>query len=290
MRTKRRTSSTARYSRLVVLAAFAVFAAASTAAAHDFWIIPDLFAFDADATMEVNARQGGGKFPVGTAVQLERIVDARIIGATSSAKLTEMSVVGSSLTLRHKPVAAGQYVIAVGLAPRVFRETPAGIIRFLRAEGGAAEAARLERETPFAGLDSVIFTAASYAATVVEVGSGGPRAFAKSAGIRLEFVPMNDPSHLQVGDTLHVRVLGNGSPVPGIGIELAAGLDRTTDATAAVMRIPFMADAKGVVHISLDKAGPVMLRSAYASRKVGGTARDWDVSRTTFVFQVGAQH
>ena len=290
MRTTRRTSTTARYSRSVVLAAFAVVAAASTAAAHDFWLIPDLFAFDANSTLQVNARQGGGKFPVGTAVQLERVVDARIIGATTSAKLTEMSVVGSSLTLRHKPTTDGQYAIAVSLAPRVFRETPAGISRFLTAEGGAAEAARLERETPFAGLDSVIFTAASYAATVVEVGTGGPRAFAKLAGIRLEFVPLDDPSHLHVGDTLHVRMLGNGRPVPGIGIELATGLDSTTDATAAVVRIPFTADANGVVHIPLIKAGPVMLRSAYASRKAGGEARDWDVSRTTFVFHVGAQH
>jgi uncharacterized GH25 family protein len=290
MRITRDKTSSARYGRRLAVAAVAVVAVASTAAAHDFWIIPDMFEFGTDASMHINGRQGGGKFPEGTAVQPERVVDARIIGATSSSKITEMSVVGASLKLHHKPTTPGQYVIAVGLAPRVFRETPVGVVRFLRAEGGAAEAARLERENTFAGLDSVIFTAASYATTMAEVGQDGPRAFTKAAGLRLEFVPVNDPSHLHVGDTLHVRMLGNGSPVAGLGVELATGLDSAEATAASVTRVPFTADRKGVVHIPLTKAGPVMLRSAYASRKAGGAAREWDVSRTTFVFNVSAQH
>lgn len=283
-------SASASYRRGLALVAVSLVAVASTAAAHDFWIIPDMFAFGADAIVHVNGRSGGAKFPEGSAVQAERVVDARIIGAASSTKITEMSVVGTSLKLHQKPTAAGQYLIVVGLAPRVFRQTSEGIVRFLKAEGGAAEAARLEREKTFAGLDSVIYTAASYAATITEVGRGGPRAFAKPAGLRLEFVPVNDPAHVHVGDTLHVRVLGNGAPVAGIGIELALGLDSATAATTSITYVPYTADAKGLVHLPLGKAGPVMLRSAYASRKAGGTANEWDVSRTTFVFNVGTKH
>lgn len=284
---KQNTSPTARTLAIAVVAMVSV---ASTAWAHDTWIIPNLVAFAANATMQFNVRQGGPKFPTGAAVPVERIVDARIIGASSSATITDMAVRGASLELHHKPAAVGQYLIMIGLAPRVFRETPAGVMRFLKAEGGSLEAARLERGNAFVGLDSVIFTHAGYAATLAEVGQDGPRAFAKTAGIRLEFVPVNDPSHLHVGDTLHVTMLGNGRPVAGLGIELATGLDSATAATAVITRVALTADANGVVHIPLDKAGPVMLRSAYASRKAGGSAREWDVSRTTFVFNVGAQH
>lgn len=290
MQTARRKHKSAPTARTLVGTALAMVSIASTALAHDTWIIPDLVAFAANATMHFNVRQGGTKFPTGTAVQAERIVDARIIGASSSAKITEMGVQGPSLQLHHKPAAAGQYLIVIGLAPRVFRETPAGVIRFLKAEGGALEAARLEREHAFAGLDSVIFTHGGYAATIAEIGTGGPRVLGKTAGIRLEFVPVNDPSRVHVGDTLHVRMLGNGTPVSGIGVELATGLDSAAVATTSVTRVPFTADANGVVHIPLDKAGPVLLRSAYASRKAGGAAREWDVSRTTFVFTVGTKH
>ncbi|MEO7360340.1 MAG: DUF4198 domain-containing protein [Gemmatimonadaceae bacterium] len=268
----------------------ALLLAGSVASAHDFWIIPDLFDFAADATLHVNGRQGGTKFPDGSAVPAERVVDARVIGATTSTKITEMAVDGASLRLHQKPAAAGQYLIVVGLASRDIRETPAGVVRFLKAEGGAAEAERLERENTLAGLDSVIFTPASYAATIAQVGKGGPRAFGRTSGIRLEFVPQNDPGHVRVGDTLHVKMMGNGKPVPNIGIELATGLDNAAAATASVTRTAFTADANGVVHLPLSKAGPVMLRSAYASRKIGGAANAWDVSRTTYVFNVQVRH
>ncbi len=272
------------------LALAALFLAGSVASAHDFWIIPDLFDFAADATLHVNGRQGGTKFPDGSAVPVERVVDARVIGAKTSTKITELTVEGASLRLHQKPSAAGQYLIVVGLSSRDLRETPAGVIRFLKAEGGVAEAERLEREKTLAGLDSVIFTAASYAATVAQVGTGGPRAFGRTSGIRLEFVPQNDPGHVRVGDTLHVKMMGNGKPVPNIGIELATGLDSAAASTASVTRTTFTADANGVVHLPLSKAGPVMLRSAYASRKLGGAPNAWDVSRTTYVFNVGARH
>ena len=274
--------------RLITMTAFASVVGAASAAAHDFWIIPDMFIVAADAIVHVNGRQGGDKFPAGTAVQPERVVDARIIGAASSTKITAMSVDGTSLRLQQKPTVAGQYLIVVGLASRVSRSTPAGVIRFLKAEGGAAEAGRLERENSLAGLDSVIYAAASYAATLAQVGVGGARAFGKAAGLRLEFVALNDPAHVHVGDTLHVRVLGNGAPLPNIGVDLAAGVDST--ATASVIRIALNADAQGIVHLPLSSAGPMMLRSAYASHKVGGAPTEWDVSRTTYVFNVGAKH
>lgn len=273
----------------IVVASVAALVLASTVLAHDFWIIPDMFAFSDNATMHVNGRQGGTKFPIGTAVPAERVIDARVIGATSSTKITDMTVEGASLRLHNKPSAAGQYLVVVALSTRDFRESPAGVVRFLKAEGGAAEAARLERENTFQGLDSVVFTAASYAETVAEIGKNGPRAFTKLAGIRLEYSPLNDPGKVRVGDTLHVRMLGNGMPVPNIGIEIATGLDSAAAADASVTRVSFNADAKGVVHVPLTKAGPVMMRSAYASRNPGGTAKDWDVSRTTYVFNVAAR-
>lgn len=276
--------------RIVGATILGVLGTATLASAHDFWIIPDLFAFETNATMVVNGRQGGEKFPAGTAVPAERVVDARIIGASSTTSITEMVVEGSSLKLRQKPTAPGQYLIVVGLAPRVNRQTPTGVIRFLKAEGGVAEAERLEREQTFAGLDSVIFTSASYAASVAEVGAGGPRAFSKTGGLRLTFVPLTDPSHLHVGDTLRVQLVGNDQPLAGRGVEVATGLVSGAGPTATVTRITFTTDAKGIAYVPLTKAGPVMLRSAFASPKAGGAKTEWDVSRTTYVFHVDAGH
>ena len=82
-----------------------------------------------------------------------------------------MSVEGTSLRLHEKPAAAGQYLIVVTLTSNPTRSTTTALLRFLRAEGGAAEATRLERENALAGVDSVIHHATSYAEAIVEVGA-----------------------------------------------------------------------------------------------------------------------
>lgn len=280
-------------SRLItaVLVTSGILGVATTAIAHDFWVIPDVFAYMGDSTMHLNVRQGT-RFPAGTSVPRERVADARIIGASGQSRITEMSVEGTALRLHQKPPVAGQYLIVVGLTPRTTRSTPAALVRYLRAEGGAAEAARLERDSVLAGQDSVVYTAAVFAETIVQVKSGGPRAFAMTAGLPLEFVPLNDPSHLHVGDTLHIKVLGGGSAVPNIGIDATPAADTTVaPAQGQPSRmISLPADAKGVVHLPLTNAGPWIMRSAFVSRHAGGGPNEWDVSRTTYVFAVGDKH
>jgi uncharacterized GH25 family protein len=265
----------------------------STATAHDFWLIPDMFGFADGSTVHVNGRSGTG-FPAGSAVQPTRVAEARIIGATSDLKITEMAVEGTSLRLHQKPAAAGQYLVVAALtAPlRYNRTAPGGLVRFLRAEGGAAEAARLERDSAYMATDTVAYASRSFAATILQLGTGGPRAFSKTAGYPLEFVPLNDPAHVHLGDTLHIRVLGNGKAVPGIGIDATPAADTTAAAGTrpAGQMVALTADGNGVVHLPLTKAGPWMIRSAYVWKRVGGAANEFDVARSTYTFSVGAKH
>ncbi|HEX9564506.1 MAG TPA: DUF4198 domain-containing protein [Gemmatimonadaceae bacterium] len=283
-------SSATRSYRVPLMCGVALVTLVSTSAAHDFWIIPDLFAVAGDATIHVSGRSGT-RFPTGTAVQPARVTDARVIGANAEMKITQMAVEGNSLRLHQKPAAAGQYLIAVALMPRTTRSTPAGLLRFLRLEGGASEAARLERENAFAGQNSVVYTSGSYAFTVVEVGDGGPRAYSKSAGFTLEFTPVNDPAHLHLGDTLHVKVVGAGKPVPNIGVLAGPAVDTSATATAQqAVSLTLSADANGVVHLPLTKAGAWNIRAAFDYRRPGGAANEWEVARSTYVSGVGARH
>lgn len=209
------------------------------------------------------------------------------MGASGRVRITQMSVEDNSLRLHQKPEAAGQYLVAVGLTPRATRSTPAGLLRYLRLEGGGAEAARLERENALAGHDSLVYNGASYAATVVQVGRSGARSYSRTAGFPLEFVPLNDPAMLHVGDTLHVRVLGGGRPVAGIGI------DARNVADTAETPNPWTTlsgDASGVVHLPLPKPGPWLIRSAWVGKHPGSAANEWDVARGTYVFGVGPRH
>ncbi len=272
--------------RVMLLCGSAVVGVVSTSNAHDFWIIPDLFDVSADATIQVSGRSGT-RFPNGTAVQPARVTDARVIGANLEMKITGMAVEGTSLRLHQKPATAGQYLIAVALTPRTTRATRAGLLRFLQLEGGASEAARLEQENAFAGQDSLSYTSGSFAFTVVQFGNGGLKAFSKSAGFPLEFAPVNDPAHLHLGDTLHVTIMGNGKPAPNIGVFAGPAAD-TGAAAAPQPDLTLTADANGVVHVPLGKAGPWNLRAAFVYRRPGAAANEWEVARSTYVFGVSA--
>jgi uncharacterized GH25 family protein len=270
-----------------LLAAAALLTLAPKLSAHDFWLIPDMFGFPEGSVIHINGRQGT-RFPNGTAVRADQIVQARIIGANSDAKITEMSVEGTSLKLHQKPSAIGQYLVIAAVTPRTLRSPAPGFLRFLRAEGAAAEAARLEREKALTGLDTVVYNSATFAATTAQVGNGGPRAFSKTAGLPLEFVPVNDPAHVHVGDTLHVRVVANGKSVPRISLDATPAID-SARTTGSAMMISITADDNGIAHVPLSRSGPWMLRSAYVTRHAPA-ANELDVARSTYVFAVAEKH
>lgn len=277
-------SSSRRHLLAATASCGALLVAASLATAHDFWLVPHLFAFSGDSVV-VNGKSGT-RFPAGAPVQPARVAEAWLISDASRTKITAIAVMDSALRLNHRP-AAGQYRVAVALTPRPSRTTPAGLLRFLRLEGGAAAADQLERERTLVGHDSVVFTGTSYAATIVQVGRGGPRGFSSTAGFPLEFVAMSDPAALRVGDTLHVRVLGGGRPAAHIGLDaMPADSGAPAGAGEESPWHAFTADATGVVHIPLRRSGAWLLRSAWVSRRAGAAANEFDVARSTFVFNV----
>lgn len=276
----------------IVAVVLSLAAVVSTAAAHDFWVIPDMFAYSADSVVRASGRSGT-RFPSGTAVQPERVADARFIGDRGSWKITELAVEGNSLRLSQTPAAPGQYLIAVALTARTTRSTPAGLLRFLRLEGGPSEADRLERENALTGADSLEYRATSYGIAIVQVGRGGGPAYSATTGFPLEFVPVKDPSRLHVGDTLHVKIMGGGKALPQASLFAGAAADSAATAPAGASQsqsTTLVADANGIVHVPLHAAGAWNLRAAYVSRRTDAGANAWDIARATYVFGVAERH
>ena len=236
-------------------AALGVAVAASALHAHDFWVIPDVFAVEGNGVVYASGRSGL-RFPNGSAVQAARVSDARLIGERGETKITELSVEGGSLRLQQKPTSPGRYLIAVALTPRTSRSTGAGMLRFLRAEGGAAEADRLERDNLVVPTDSVEYQSTSYGSATVQVGRASGRGFSARTGFPVEFELLNDPAGLRVGDTLHVRILGAGKPIPNARIDAAAAADSAAGETRPAALAIVTADGNGVAHISLHAPGP----------------------------------
>ena len=280
--------------RVPALTAAAVLVTASILTAHDFWIVPDAFHVASGGTMDVRG-QTGSRFPISqSAVAPDRIAEARLVGAASDERITDLSASGKSLLIRHRPTRAGQRIVAVALTARSTRTTPERLQRYIALEGAPELAERYTREGAYPKSDSVTQVAAKFAKTIVEVGRDGPRAFAKTVGHALELVPVNDPAALHSGDMLMVRLLYHGRPVAGAYLRAGVAPSGVTAASdSAPPSAPGGKDAvvetgaDGTAHIPLGEGGLWNIRTLYAAPASGGSDT-WEVYFATLVFNVSA--
>lgn len=270
--------------RALLVAVILAVAVPAAAWAHDFWLVPNAFTIAPGGLLEVRG-QTSSAFPTSeSAVTTERVAAARLVGATSSAAIRDLSTSGKLLVLRHRPRAAGQYVVAAMLRPRSVRESAAGFRRYLELEGAPEAAARYEREGRLPTRDSVTRRYAKYAKTLVRVGRGGASAFTRTVGHPLELVPMNDPLALRTGDTLRVRLLYRGRPLSGARVHAGAA---PAEGDTAIEQSP-TTDARGVVAIALTSGTLWNVRVIHVVPATAGSGADWDAHWASFVFAAGS--
>lgn len=295
------TNTWARHSSAAAVALLAVFGVALVAHAHDFWLVPDAFRIAEGGYLEVRG-QTSSRFPTSeSAVALDRVADARLIDASGSERIGEMAHRGTSLLLRHRPTTPGQRVVAVTLHPRSVRESAAGFRRYLELEGAPEALARIEREGLLRGRDSVTRRYAKYAKTVVEVGSGGARAFSAIAGHPLEFVPRGDPARLVAGDTAAIQLLYRGRPLAGATVHggavgrrgrpgmTSAGSSEALPDSIVAPDVHLTTDASGVLRLPITAAGLWNVRTIHVVQADQGSGADWDTHWATLVFDAGSR-
>lgn len=278
--------------RVLALAGVVSLVSAATLAAHDFWLVPNALTFVTGAPVQVLG-QSGTRFPTSSGVtQPTQVAEARIVGKSSDEKVTDLSVAGKSLMLKHKPSAAGQYVVAVALNGRDARTTPARLKQYLALEGAPELAARYEQEGLLPKMDTVTQTSAKFAKTIVQVGSGGARAFDKTLGHALELVPLDDPDAVHPGGTMRVRLLFHGKPAANVPLRAGWGSPGaiTAESPAGPPAKPdqvITTGTDGVATVAISEAGLWNVRTLYAAA-MPGMAEHWEMYFATMVVAVGA--
>lgn len=278
---------------LVFLTLGLVVMAASTLEAHDFWLVPDAFRLRSGDTLSVRG-QTSSLFPTSlSAVSVDRIAEARIISRTSDEAVRGLSQSGNSLHLRHPVRGTGQRVLAVRLHPRSVRESAESFRRYLVLEGAPEALAKYEREGILPA-DSTTRRYTKYAKTIVEVGSGGPRAFSRIAGHPLEFVPVNDPRDTRVGKRFRVKLLADGIPLAGahfhagwVPDDIAHRSDTARARAAAKTDLKLVTNSAGEAEINISRAGLWNVRTLQIVPSKPGSGADWDVHWATLVFRPG---
>lgn len=267
-------------SRKSVIVAVAIIAFSLTIEAHDFWLIPDAFTVTSGAHITVRG-QTSSAFPTSeSAVTVDRLTSARVIGASDEEEIRGRRTDKVSLLLDHKPSTPGQKIVAVAVGWRHVKETADSFRKYLVAEG--AEAA-LQHHEQAGTLPTapIVRRYAKYAKTVVEVGTG-PRAFHRAAGHPLEFIPIDDPSSVRANSTIRFRLMLNGAALAGARIHAGVAAEAKGPKDQELTT-----DAQGVAALRAATPGMWNVRTIHVMPAPRNVDADWEVHWATFVFPVG---
>ena len=256
------------------VAALALLGLASSAAAHDTWLLPRKAAAGARPSVTLDLTSGMAFPRLESAIAPDRLRRAglRVAGremALSSRRGTK------ALVLVASGVAEGVAVAWVELHPRPLELTPAQVEEYLAEIGEQDGAGREWARRPEPKTWRETYRKLAKAVFVLGPSTAADDSWREPAGLALEIVPEASPARVAPGGELPVRVLKEGRPLPGfaLGAVRAAG-KRTLKRT----------DAEGRVSFVLDRPGPWMLAGVELRSGPDGT---WESDFTTLTLTIG---
>ena len=263
-------SPTARRLLLAVTAALA----ASTATAHDTWVLPRQFTVRAGSSVAVELTSAM-QFPSSeSVVKAERIAKSglRVAGETSALGVGRATA--ASLRLAGRAGREGVATAWLELRPRTLTLTDAQVEEYLHEIGAWETAGREWRDS---GRRPWKETYVKCAAAFVGVGEGAAdTSWSQPVGLALEIVPETDPTRLARGQELAVRLLRRGAPLRGHPVAAQAAGGKAVLAKT---------DDDGRVRFVLDREGPWLLKSTSLRRLESG---DWESEFATATLAVRA--
>jgi len=256
------------------LACGVVLSGASTARAHDTWLRPARFEVAPGASIDLELTSGM-KFPEPeSAVAADRIAASGVrLGGTTLA-LEPKSPTKAALRLSAAAPTPGVAVLWVVSRPRTLSLKPDEVRHYLEEIGAPpAVEARWRQQGRFRESYSKL------AKTYVKVGDAPhDTSWQQPVGLKLEFVPLQDPTALHAASEFAVRVLRDGKPLAEFTVSaLPPGGGKPVTART---------DPDGRVVFMLDRAGPWLLRGTLIEES-SAPDTDWQSLFTTLTVSAG---
>jgi hypothetical protein len=250
---------------------------AATAAAHDLWLIPSEHpAVGKAVRVQANVAMD---FPRSEHAPDPAAFKRRLLlrPDASEGTLTAAGKDGLSGLLEFVPAAPGVYVLAVETQPRLLTLPADRFNDYLIAEGMPHIYRLRAREKTLDQPGRERYS--KHVKALVRVGAGGGGDPCRAVGLTLEIVPLRDPFGRKAGDTLQVRVLFRGKPLP----EANVGWQRPGDGETA--RGYVRTDERGEALVPVARAGLMTLRLTHMTRPKAAEY-EWESFWATLTFRI----
>jgi hypothetical protein len=169
---------------------------------------------------------------------------------------------GPTSVLSFETGGAGTYVVGVSTRPNMIELTAAEFSEYLVHDGvlDILRERRNKRITDRPANERY----SKHVKAVFQVGEERTEGFRVVLGYPVEFVLLDNPYELRIGDRIRARFLRDGQPVAGQLVYAShEGWEESRDQQAAREAVNTFTDADGVVHIDLSAAGRWYIRTIH---------------------------
>lgn len=272
-----------------------VVATVGTARAHDMFLKLDSF-FLAPHSAAVVSLINGTFDRSENAITRDRLADVTIVGPDgarhpptsawrdTAAYHSSQDSIDTSL-LEFETGSAGTYVIGVSTRPTVFTLTAQDFNDYLAHDGVVDIIEARERKGQ--ADDAATERYSKHVKALVQVGESRSDDFSHALGYPVEFVPLQNPYSLRVGDVLEVRFVRDGRAVPDHVVyashESFHGHDDDGEHLEAVST---RTDAYGIAVIELTAPGKWYVRTIHMVETAGESDVDYESNWATLTFEI----
>lgn len=243
---------------------------------HDTWLLAEHAAVLPGTAVLLNLTSGMAFPMLDYAIKSERLRKASVRLAGKTFELPKREASEKSLRLGADLAEPGVAAIWIELEPKSLELTPEQVREYLEEIGAPEELRKAWAAEAPPGKWRETYT--KHAKTFVRVGEPvEDRSWAEPVGLGLELVPEADPTALQAGGSVPVRLLKDGAPLA----EFAVGLVYDGESHGVLQTT----DAEGRVVFQLPKAGLWMLRATELKPSTVPDI-DWESRFTTLTFEV----
>jgi uncharacterized GH25 family protein len=266
--------------RRLLLSLLLVFLALATTFAHDLFLRPDVFRVTPGAVLTVKVFNGTFSRSE-NAVTRDRLADLSLVSAAGRqaldrARWTEQD---PQSTVQVTVGEAGTYVIGAAVQPRLLKLAGPAFNAYLKEEGlDAVVAARKQQGRLEEGSRERY---SKYVKALVQAGEKLTDAYATPLGYAAELIPLTNPYALRVRETLSVRCVVDGAPVPG---QIAFAGGRTPSGARLPMQ-RLVADSEGRIQVHLTSAGAWYVKFVHM-REVTQADANYESRWSTLTFDV----
>ena len=259
---------------------------ASAVFAHDFWLASSLWHVAPGATVVLTANIGDDIFPRSengpgpNGVDSLRLVGPSTVTLTPRFRAIDKSL-GADVTL---PLEPATYMAVMVVKGRFLSMEGGKFLEYLKEEGLDRLAAEVNRRG-----EAQTKSRERYwrdAKMLIRAGDGPWEHVTRPAGLPAELVPDTDLTRARVGETIGVRLLAGGKPVPGAQVSFTAAAPGPIASRVSRART----DGDGRARLTVANRGPYLITSVYMVRREGETgaeAADWESYWCSLTFDVG---